>query len=515
MNFPPLKTQPLYSAAHIRAMDGAMISTGHATGLELMERAGAAALELLLAARSEATTLSAVAGQGNNGGDAYVVARLAHLRGLDVRVYSLTQALEGDAARMRDQYLEAGGALLDFIPEDFEGTELLIDGLFGTGLNRPIEGPEAALIMAMNRYRSRGYTHTVNQRTVLALDLPSGLDADRGHVHGVAVEADLTLTFVAAKAGLFTAQGPAHVGEVSLADLGLPHAIRHAHTPCAELSMWPTGEPRPRSRSAHKGCFGHVLVVGGAPGFGGAARLAGEAALRVGAGRVSLATHPTHAQSLGAGRPELMIHGVDHPDALKALLRSATVCVLGPGLGQDRWGRELLAQALRWQGPLIVDADGLNLLKDEPLQRADWVLTPHPGEAARLLGCDTRLIENDRLDAAERLCRRYGGTVVLKGAGSLIASQNQPLRVIPAGNPGLASGGMGDVLSGVIAGLCAQGVSQEAAAPIAVLLHGAAADLAIANEGERGLLASDLFPWLRRLVNHPSLFKGRPPCVSL
>ena len=506
---------PLYTASCVKAMDQSLIGARAGGGLALMEEAGQVAFDLICRERPEARTLSAVAGRGNNGGDAFVVARLALEGGLDVRVYPLSESYAGDAALARERYLAAGGTLLPFIPEDFEGAEILIDGLFGTGLNRPIEGPEAAVIAAMGRYRTRGFEYPPNQRTILALDLPSGLDADTGRIHGCAVEADMTVTFLAAKPGLFTGQGATHAGRVFLATLGNPPTLRCTQQPIATLISWPKTFLPPRARSAHKGLFGHVLIIGGSRGYAGAARLAGEAALRVGAGLVSIAAHPETAGMLGMNRPELMVHAVSDPAELEPLLTRATTVVLGPGLGRDDWAAGLYARALQATGPLILDADGLNLLAERPDRRGHWLLTPHPGEAGRLLGWATERVEANRLEALNELGLRFGADILLKGAGTLLGSAERQPEIIPAGNPGMASGGMGDVLSGIVGGLCAQGLKLEAAARFGVLLHGAAGDLAAAEAGERGLLASDLFPWIRQLLNWPPRFQGHPPCTLL
>ncbi len=251
-----------------------------------------------------------------------------------------------------------------------------------------------------------------------------------------------------------------------------------------------------RDRCAHKGNYGHVLIVGGDCGYSGAARLAGEAALRVGAGLVSVATRTEHAGLMNLNRPELMCHGVETAGQLVALLEKASVIVIGPGLGQSDWAKELFVATIKAQKPLIIDADGLNLLARSPVTNFDWILTPHPGEAARLLNCSTAEIQQDRFAAVSAIQAKYGGIAVLKGAGTLIASEDE-IAVSTTGNPGMASGGMGDVLAGVIAGLLAQGLSPKNAAQQGVYLHGLAADLAAAKDGERGLLASDLMPCLR------------------
>lgn len=460
-------------------------------GIRLMETAGAAAFKALRQRWPAARFVSVVAGGGNNGGDGYVIARLALEAGIDVRVYAVTppSALGGDARLAYEAYAEAGGSWLDYVPARLESAEVVVDALFGTGLNREVSDGAAAVIHAVNGC-SAG---------ILSVDVPSGLNADTGQVMGIAIEADLTVSFVGLKTGLFTGAGPAHCGEIEFDDLDLPDTVRHGTRPVAELLPVATNLPR-RRRDAHKGDFGHVLVIGGDLGYSGAVRLAAEAAARVGAGLVSVATHPEHATVLNLARPELMCRGIVETDDLDALLRRATIVAVGPGLGRRDWGRMLLDAAIRSGLPLIVDADGLNLLAAAPRPHDRWILTPHPGEAARLLGVTSSEINADRYQAARRLQQSFGGTIVLKGAGSLLAGPDGALRVGTGGNPGLASGGSGDVLTGVIAGLAAQGLSLPDAAAIGVQLHAAAGDLAAAD-GERGLLAGDLMAPLRRLVN--------------
>lgn len=255
----------------------------------------------------------------------------------------------------------------------------------------------------------------------------------------------------------------------------------------------------PRQRAAHKGDFGHVLVIGGHYGMAGAVRMAGEAAARVGAGLVSVATHPENAPIVCTMRPELMCHGVTTPADLQKIIERATVLVLGPGLGQDPWSQQLFHYILPMQQPKLVDADGLNLLSQFPQKQNNWVLTPHVGEAARLLHCTTEKIQADRLAAAQEIQRQYGGVVVLKGSGTLVLGEEE-VGICHAGNPGMATGGMGDVLSGVIGGLLAQKLTLQQAAELGVVLHATAADVAAAD-GERGMLALDLMPHLRKLVN--------------
>jgi NAD(P)H-hydrate epimerase len=488
----------LYTAERVRAFDRLAIEAHGIGGGALMERAGTAAYRALRARWPEARRVTVVAGPGNNGGDGYVLARLARQDGLDARVLAVGDhgRLRADALAAAARATEAGVPVAPFAASAMDGAGVLVDGLFGTGLDRPLEGPAAEAVRAMNAAGP----------ALLALDIPSGLHADSGRVLGLATVAAVTVTFVALKRGLFTGQGPARCGRVLFHGLGVPPEVFAAGAPDA-LRLDAAALVRvllpARRRDAHKGRFGHVLVVGGDHGYAGAARLAAEAAARTGAGLVTLATRAAHAVAVTAGRPELMARGVESPEELAPLLARASVVALGPGLGRAEWGRGLAAAVLARPLPRVVDADGLAYLpgrsEPEPVQ----VLTPHPGEAARLLGVSTAEVQDDRFAAAARLHERFGGCVVLKGAGTLVHGGHEPVGVCDGGNPGMASGGMGDVLAGVVAGLLAQGLAPAQAARLGVCLHARAGDLAAGAGGERGLLASDLLGPLRRLANPP------------
>jgi ADP-dependent NAD(P)H-hydrate dehydratase / NAD(P)H-hydrate epimerase len=484
---------PLYDAAGCRELDRLALADAALAGDLLMARAGQAAFASLRVAWPAVAHIGVLLGAGNNAGDGYVVAALAREAGLAVSLVAVaaTASLPPAAESARCRCLALGLVASTWGGALPEGPECWVDALFGTGLSRALAGDHAAAIVALN----------ASGLPVLALDLPSGLDADTGAVRGVAVQATATVTFIAHKPGLHTGRGRALCGHLSLADLGVPEAILAAVDPAARLLGYADLAPllMPRRRDAHKGSFGHVLVVGGDVGFGGAARLTAEAALRTGAGLVSLATHPAHVTAALSARPELMTRPVAEPAELEALLPGATVVALGPGLGRGLWGCRLFERLLAVAGPLVLDADGLNLLAREPRRRDDWVLTPHPGEAARLLGVATAEVEQDRLAAADRLVAQYGGCVVLKGAGTVVAAAGSRA-IVSGGNPGMASGGMGDVLTGVIAGLLAQGLPALFAASLGVALHARAGDEA-ALAGERGLLAGDLLPCIRRFAN--------------
>lgn len=465
-----------------------------------MKRAAAAAWSAALARLRKPARIVVLAGAGNNGGDGYELARLAQSDGFDVRLLELAGERGGDAATARSAWLEGGDALspasADALRECGAGV-LLVDALFGTGLSRAPQGQAADCIVAINAARDRG-------AQVLALDIPSGLLADNGRSPGVAVSADLTVSFIGRKPGLHMGEGPDRVGELVFDALDVPSAAYDSLPPAATL----LGEDllrhnlRRRPRSAHKGSHGHVLLIGGDCGTPGALLMAGRAALRSGAGLVSVATRSAHATGLAMAQAELMPHGVEDAEALGSLIDKADVLAIGPGLGRQAWGRAMFEAALACARPLVLDADALNLLAESPTSRPDWVLTPHPGEAARLLGLETAEIQADRLSAVRQLQQRYGGLVVLKGAGTLV--QGRELGLCPHGNPGMGVGGMGDVLTGMIAAVLAQhrslGASPEAAVGVAVAAHAMAGDLA-AKRGERGLLPSDLIDSLREIMN--------------
>ncbi len=485
----------LYRAAQAREIDRRAIEGEGIPGYTLMCRAGAAVFEVITRGWPGVRRLAVVCGAGNNGGDGYVVARLAHAAGRAVTVLEAAPAarMGGDAARARAECVAAGVAPVPFEPARLQEAELIVDAVFGTGLDREVGGDHAAVLAAIDR----------GAAPVVAVDVPSGLNADTGAVMGTAVHAAATVTFIARKAGLYTGAAPAHCGRLHFDALGVPPAVyaslepaARRQDPAALAALLPA-----RARDAHKGRYGHVLVVGGDSGMAGAVHLAGTAAARVGAGLVSVATRAAHAAAPAFGRPELMVHGVETPEALVPLLARATVAAVGPGLGQGAWGRALLGVLLDSRLPLVVDADALNLLARAPDARGRWVLTPHPGEAARLLGTDAAAVQRDRYAAVRALAGRFAAVVVLKGAGTLVDDGAGAPWVVETGNPGMASGGMGDVLTGVIAGLLAQGLEPVDAARLGAHLHGAAGDAAARAAGERGLLAGDLLRELRRLVN--------------
>jgi ADP-dependent NAD(P)H-hydrate dehydratase / NAD(P)H-hydrate epimerase len=489
MSFQP-HSRHLYTVEQVREIERQALAVMTISGDGLMRRAASAALNSLRRHWPRVQRLRVHCGPGNNGGDGFLLAVLAREAGLHVELLALASTAQGDAALARAEWEAGGGKVHMWDPQvELAPTELEVDALYGIGLNRAPNASVASLIERIN----------TGVAPVLALDVPSGLNADSGHCPGAAIRASRTITFIAGKRGLHTGSAVDHVGMLELAGLGVPDSIFASMPFDAELLAVEVLSPR--QRHANKGDHGHVLVVGGDHGMAGAVRLAGEAALRAGAGLVSVATRREHLSALMAGRPELMVREVDGPQSLEALLERADVLAVGPGLGRNAWGHALWLTALDANMPLVLDADGLNLLAAAPRAfTAPAILTPHPGEAARLLGVTTGEIEQDRFAAARALARRHAAVVVLKGAGTLIADPAGRVRVCPWGNPGMASAGMGDLLTGIVAGLLAQGCTAWQAACVGVGLHARAGDVA-AGDGERGLLASDLLGPLRSLGN--------------
>lgn len=486
--------EALFDAAALRRVEVAAAQRlGDA--FELMRRAGQAAWREVLAQWPQAGRIVVLCGPGNNGGDGYVLARHAHEAGREVTVVRLDEhAPRSELAVRAAAEMESSGAQVRVFDGALPAADVIVDALFGIGLAREPDASTRELIDAVN----------ASQVPVLALDVPSGVDADRGSAPGAAVVATRTLEFMAPKAGLRTGPALDHAGTLSLATLDvtaqdfeqtLPYAQRLS---AFDLARWLA----PRPRDSHKGRNGRVLCVGGEHGSGGAIMLCAHAALRSGAGLVEVATRERHIAPLLARLPEAMVHEVGDDRAMHDALDRADAVALGPGLGMREWGQHLYERVIASGKPLLLDADALNLLATRPFALpADTVITPHPGEAARLLGISTAQVQADRFGAIRALVERYACVVVLKGAGSLVAVAHEPPRVIAAGNPGMAVGGMGDVLSGVIAALRAQGTSAFDAASCGALLHGAAGDAAAHDGGERGLLPSDLMPWLRHFVN--------------
>jgi len=486
---------PVYLTREVRQIEAAALRLPEQP--KLMERAGLAAAELAREIAGDAgKPVLILAGPGNNGGDAFVIAR--HLKqwffNVSVVFTGNEKKLSPDAAAAFQAWRAAGGKLVAGIP-DSPDWGLVIDGLFGIGLEREVAGRYAGLVAAVNGMR----VHR------LAVDIPSGLDSDTGRVLGCAVRAEHTVTFIALKPGLLTLDGPDHCGDIHLRPLGLDAPVLAAAQGSIIGRQVLETALAPRALNTHKGNFGSVAIIGGARGMVGAALLAGRAALKLGTGRVYLGLIARDAPLVDPQQPELMLRSAD--EALK--LEHLNCLAVGPGLGQSPDAVACLAASLAARVPLVLDADGLNLiaatpdLKSSLKQRDDQtLLTPHPAEAARLLGCSTNEVQHDRVTSACRLAREFGCGVVLKGAGSVCAAADGRWAINTSGNPGMAAAGQGDVLTGIVAALVAQGAGLQAALHAGVYLHGAAADHMVAGgAGRAGLTASETIDAARNLLN--------------
>ena len=486
---------PIYTTRAIRKLEA--LATKASGAPTLMERAGAAAAEFARSLCGDtAKAVLVVAGPGNNGGDAFEVA--AHLKLGYFRVSVVfageRDKLPEDARAALGKWEAAGGTLLDAIPETSR-FDLAVDGLFGIGLTRPLEGAHAALVGKLNTLGA----------TILSLDIPSGINADTGAVMGCAVRASHTITFLAHKVGLLTLDGPDYCGALKLESLGIdPATVLDPEGELLDESIL-KGAIHPRPRNFHKGQAGSVGVLGGAAGMVGAAVIAGRAALKCGAGRVYLGLLTPRPPCADYAQPELMLR---QPSAVLEKGR-VDALVVGPGMGKAISGRKLLQSALAAPVPVILDADALNLIAGDrtlaaaPGKRsAPTIMTPHPAEAARLLGRTTGEVQSDRVASAREIAQRYRSLVVLKGNGSVIAAPDGKFWINSSGNPGMASAGMGDALSGMIAALCAQGLDPLQALLAATYLHGAAADALVAmGSGPVGITASEVIDSARALIN--------------
>ena len=496
---------PLYTAKQCQQLDRHCIDDLAMNGYELMQQAAQSAFAVLLSEWPHVQELIVLCGKGNNGGDGFEIAVMAQEHGIDVQL-----VFDGAIYRLHDEAKQAAEAAvnagLSVIASEqvnwYKSNCVIVDALLGTGFTGDPNESVTHMIELINE----------SELPVLSVDVPSGLDATSGFAAGKAVKADITVTMLLNKQGLFTGHASEYVGQVRLASLGIAKTAKARFVPHAYLQNWHNIRQNrlfdPRKKTVHKGDFGHVLIIGGDHGMAGAICLSASAALRSGAGLVSVATRHDHVGAIVARQPEVMTHGVESPEQLAGLIAKADVIAIGPGLGQDSWGQQMLQQVMSCTLPVVLDADALNLLAQAKvahnLSQRISVMTPHLGEAARMLDCDVRNIEQDRFGALKQLSERFSSHVVLKGAGSLIGN-HQKVSVCGDGNPGMASGGMGDVLTGITASLMAQYLKAQPSAlhdviSAAVCLHSAAADEG-AKQGQSSLLASDLLVELRQLLN--------------
>ena len=487
--------EPLFTSVQARKIDQQLIKRSGIAADQLMQYAAQACLDEIKRSYPHAKSITLLAGAGNNGGDAYALACLLHRTPCTLRVFSLSggHSSQAVAERARRAYLALGGVIEEELDEScLDKTQLIVDALFGVGLNRPLNQKACDWIRAVNK----------TPTPVLSLDVPSGLNADNGAEMPLAVEAEVTVTFIVRKRGLYTAAGRDRCGIIVFDDL-LHRRGKAASkfTDWGSASAWlldsaqPPPKRPPRPNNSHKHDYGHVLVIGGDSGMGGAALLAAEAALRSGAGLVSLATRAEHLSACLARCPAVMVHAIEQAEELDALLDRASLIVLGIGLSNSDWSLALCERALLSDLPKVVDAGALRYIAGRSCHHPDWILTPHPGEAASLLDTTAAIVQADRFSAAERITKRYGGICILKGAGSIVCSREHTI-VCAGGSPMLAAAGTGDVLSGIVAALYALGLPAATAAEHAVLVHARAGEQA-ARRGHAGLIAADLLPCIR------------------
>jgi NAD(P)H-hydrate epimerase len=494
----PSLSQTVYSADQVRKYEVVAAKLSSLKMYELMERAGKVVFEVAQNYYANYHNWLIFAGAGNNGGDAYVVARLAKEAGIEVQLVMLSSDNPStpDAQEAQDRWLAVGGELLSLKDLQIEERTLIVDGLLGSGVSRELRGRHKQAVKRIN----------ASKAPVVSIDVPTGIHADTGVVCGAAVKAELTVTFVGKKAGLVTGPGRGHTGQVVFDDLGVGAQFKSLAQPAAILMSYQHLKPLPeRPDDIYKGQCGKLLCIGSNQGMPGAIRLSSEAALRSGAGLVKVLCHGENLNMVMSGRPELMVS--TDVDNLTQLFDWADAVVVGPGLGRNEWSQNLLLSLFSIRKdkpkPMVVDADALTLLSDMPtdlVSLKNCIITPHVGEAARLLKVQAADIDKNRYKSAATLAEKFGTLVVMKGAGTIVQHSSEAW-VCEDGNPGMATAGMGDLLSGVIGALVANGLPLTQAVNYAVCIHSRAADIVAAEKGPKGLLASDLYEVLRQLVN--------------
>lgn len=487
--------QKLFRADQVRNHEEQAATASLCNMYGLMQRAGKAVFLNSVKLVPDAENYLVIVGKGNNAGDGYIAALHALQADKDVTVCAVEpeRALHGDALAARDAFLAAGGFVQPFNPTMLSNMDIVIDALLGTGLQGTLRPEYINIIDVVNRC----------DVPVLSVDVPSGLNADTGQSLASYIQADMTVTFVGIKQGLVTAAGKQASGTLVFEDLDIGPAFTSlckSNTHLLNLNQYK--KLAPRQIDSHKGRFGRLLCVGGNKGMAGAIRLASEAALGAGTGLVKVYAHQESFRQIGAGRPELMVT----IDDLQESLEWASCIVLGPGLGTNDWAVETFKHVIQYcqksPKPIVIDADALNLLPQHASSFATdaCIITPHAGEAARLLGTTVEDVDANRYNSARLIAKRYQTTCILKGAGTIIDSGTRTW-VCEHGNPGMATAGMGDVLSGILGAMLAQNMQHIDAAKYGVCVHAKAADIIAAEYGERGMLASDIFDQVRRLIN--------------
>ena len=476
----------LFTPEKVYQLDKAAVEQDAFAEIELMQRAGRRVWQAISERWPQLSSITVFAGAGNNGGDGFVVALSARREGVDVQLL-----IQGDLSRQsetsrhfKELWEQSGGEFEDWDGQELSG-EVIVDGLLGIGLQRELDDHWQALISTINRY----------EVPRIAIDIPSGLNGLTGNPQPVAVEAQLTVTFIGAKTGQYLADGPDYCGELIYEDLGVSKRVRQS-VPAALDVIESCQLPALRSKNTHKNDYGNLLVIGGDQGMSGAVALSAQAALRSGAGLVTALVHPDCRNNL-ASFPEIMVLGWE---AMEARLADASVVVVGPGLGLSDAASECLNLLQQVSLPMVVDASALSADFLKSLKSKQVVITPHPGEAAALLSTDSVGVQSDRLEACSRLVRTFSTTCVLKGSGTLIAGQGELTAINTHGNAGMASAGMGDVLSGIIAAMMGQGLTPFEAAKTAVFIHALSAELYCRKHDQIGLIAGDIIKFIPAVV---------------
>lgn len=492
------KKEWIYNLHGVRQLENNMMQSIPAS--TLMQRAGHAAFQYILHHYSFAKNIAIYCGAGNNGGDGYALALELFAFGKSVCVIQVehTHAKTQIAEKLREACLNQKIPIFAFsnnIQFPWSHCDLQVDAILGIGAKKPFSEELNQVLNWMNN----------QEIPIFSLDVPTGIDAQTGlALTENPIQADRTLSFLAWKLGLLQGDAIVSCGELNCDDLGVPDcdSLNENKQSCAVAEILFPKKLKKRPRDMHKGQAGHVLIIGSDQGYLGASRLAGMAALRSGAGKVSILTHPSHAAVLQANCAELMVFGVQEPRELKPFIEKADVMILGVGLGRSAWSQSLFDVAIACDIPSVIDADGLYFLSLKKYEnKKNKILTPHPLEAARLLSSTTQIVQANRLDSLQKIVSQYQASVVLKGARTQVGAPNQLPAICLQGNPGMASAGMGDVLSGIIASMCAQGMSAFDAAKQGVFYHAAASDCLAQMRGEIGMLASDVIEMLPKVIN--------------
>ena len=493
------KNHLIFKTDQIQAIEKKIFSAGIFSPQRLMELAAKSVIENLILTFGKPSALSIFCGRGNNGADGYLCSIISHEMGIPTTVIETQNDRNmAEYARLaRDKCKKNGIKLIPFNKDFCIDSGIIIDALVGSGLRD------------IPRDETRDIIEFINKQNapIVSIDVPSGVTANSGHVHLIAVKADLTICMIALKPGLTSGEAKNYCGKVIIEDFGIK-VDDFADTHFGELleingllKLLPE-----RRQTAHKYNSGICLVVGGDYGFGGAPMIVAEGSMRVGAGLTRIVTRPAHVAACLSRNPECLVNGVESIQEAQQFTKKVNAVVIGPGLGKSSWSEQMLKVFLEVNVPIILDADALNLISDgnlgSLLRNKRTILTPHSGEAARLLGCTTKEIDKDRFSTVRELQKIYGGTVLLKGSGSLLCSdQSDKVFVCPYGNPSLATAGSGDLLSGMIGGFISQGLSDDHRSVLGLLIHSFAANVARYEKLDRGMIATDLLEYIRRIIN--------------